>query len=90
MHPDLHATHLREAASLTAAATITVLVGVVVTIAGWGTQHTPFPLGARARTLDDSVGGLCPAVLPLTVGLAAPVLGRWKHLLLSMMTKESV
>lgn len=37
MHPDLHATHLREAAALTAASTITVLVGVVLTIAGWGT-----------------------------------------------------
>ena len=37
MDPDLHAAHHGDAAALTAAATITVLVGVVVTIAGWGT-----------------------------------------------------
>ncbi|MCE0459691.1 hypothetical protein [Curtobacterium flaccumfaciens] len=37
MHPDLHPTHHRDAAALATGATITVLVGVVVTIAGWGT-----------------------------------------------------
>lgn len=37
MQPDLHPTHHRDAAALTAGAAITVLVGVVVTIAGWGT-----------------------------------------------------
>lgn len=62
MHPDLHDTHHRDTAALTAAATITVLVAVVLTIAGWGTLL--------------SVAGVALTMLGLLAALVSLMLAR--------------